>query len=194
METLDCRGQKCPSPVVETRKRLKETPIQSLQVLVGDTTARENVSRLARSQGYDVAVSETEGGFAIDLVAAGSPKAHPQEDTVRGKTIIFFGSNEMGSGDAELGKVLMKNFVFTLQDTETTPDALYFVNTGVKLTVEGSTVLEALEELACRGVDIASCGLCLEYFDLKDKLAVGRSTNMLEIAEELQTAGRLVRP
>ncbi|NIQ94379.1 MAG: sulfurtransferase-like selenium metabolism protein YedF, partial [Desulfuromonadales bacterium] len=131
MEILDCRAQKCPHPVVETRKKLMEAPGESLQVLVGDTTARENVSRLARSQGYEVDVSETDGGFALDLVAGEAPAAQTEEDVVTGKTVIFFGSDEMGSGEADLGKVLMKNFVFTLQETETTPDALYFVNTGV---------------------------------------------------------------
>lgn len=194
METLDCRAHKCPYPVVETRKKLMDMPGKPLQVLVGDATARENVSRMARSQGYEIEVSETEDGFALDLVVGDAPTADAEEDAVKGKTVIFFGSDEMGSGEAELGKVLMKNFVFTLQETQTTPDALYFVNTGVKLTVEDSAVLEALEELACRGVDIASCGLCLDYFDLKEKLAVGRATNMLEIAEALQSAGRIVRP
>ena len=94
----------------------------------------------------------------------------------------------------ELKALLLKNFLFTLTELETVPDVLLFVNAGVKLTTEGSEALEALEKLTCLGADIASCGLCLDYFHLKDKLAVGRVTNMLDIADTLQKAGRTIRP
>lgn len=194
MEVLDCREHRCPHPVVETRKKLLAGPNKPLQVLVGDETARENVSRLAKSQGYEITVSATGGGFALDLTPGKGVAERTAPAAATGKTVIFVGSDEMGSGDAELGRVLMKNFLFTLLETDTTPDTIYFVNAGVKLTSEGSEMLEALDKLACMGVDIASCGLCLEYYGLKEKLAAGRSTNMLEIAETLQSAGRVIRP
>ena len=87
----------------------------------------------------------------------------------------------------------MKNFIFTLTEADIVPDAIYLVNSGVRLTIVGSDVLEPLEELANRGVDIASCGLCLEYFDAKDSLAVGRISNMLELVNALEGAGSIVR-
>lgn len=195
MKTLDCRGHKCPHPVVETRKLILADPRAPLTVLVGDDTARENVARLAASQGYEVAESTTEGGFALALTpGAGSAGAAAEEGAVRGRTVVFFASETMGSGNDELGRVLLKNFLFTLTEAATVPDMLLFVNAGVKLTTAGAETLEALEKLSCMGVDIASCGLCLEFFDLKDKLAVGRATNMLEIVETLQSAGRVIRP
>jgi selenium metabolism protein YedF len=193
MNTLDCRAHRCPHPVVETRKLLLAEPDAELTVLVGDETARENVSRLAAGKGYKVRVEDTEGGFALVLI----PGEQPVETTgpaVQGKTVAFISSDAMGNGSDELGRLLMKNFLFTLTELETAPDVLLFVNAGVKLTCEGSEALEALEKLACMGADIASCGLCLDYFHLKDKLAAGRTTNMLDIAETLQKAGRTIRP
>lgn len=193
MKILDCRAHKCPHPVVETRKQLLAEPGAPLTVLVGDATARENISRLASSQGYAVRVEPTEGGFALELTPGEKP-AETVGPVVQGKTVAFITSDGMGNGSDELGRLLMKNFLFTLAELETVPDVLLFVNAGVKLTTVGSETLEALEKLACLGADIASCGLCLDFFHLKEKLAVGRVTNMLDIAETLQKAGRIIRP
>jgi selenium metabolism protein YedF len=194
MKTLDCRAQRCPHPVVETRKLILAEPGIPLQVLVGDETARENVSRLAANQGYEVAVSPVEDGFALDLRPEREVEATVQGPAVSGKTVAFLASDQMGTGDPDLGRILMKNLLFTMAEAAAPPDRLLLVNSGVKLATEGSEVLEALEKLACQGVDIASCGLCLDFYQLKNKLKVGRVTNMLEILETLQSAGRTIRP
>ena len=107
--------------------------------------------------------------------------------------VIFITSDQMGNGDAKLGQILMKNFIFTLIEADKLPDAIYCVNSGVRLTIDDSDVLEPLVELANRGVDIASCGLCLEFFDAKDALAVGRISNMLDLVNALEGAGNIVR-
>lgn len=194
MKILDCREHRCPQPVVETRKLMLAEAGRPLRVLVGDEMARENVSRLARSQGYEVeAAAAQEGGFALNLTPGTAPETHSSAPA-QGKTVVFISGEVMGSGDDELGRILLKNFLFTLNDTETPPDTLLFVNAGVKLTCAGSEVIEALEKLACNGTDIASCGLCLEFYGLKEKLAVGRATNMLEIITAQQEAGRIIRP
>lgn len=194
MIKIDCRAFKCPHPVVETRKLILANQGAPLQVLVGDETARENVSRLAASEGYKVMASGIEGGYALELTPGKAPQTATKDPIVEGKTVVFFTADQMGSGDPELGRILMQNFLFTLAETETPPDTLLFVNAGVKLTTKGSEALEALDKLACMGVDIASCGLCLDFFDLKEKLAAGRTTNMVEILETLQQAGRTIRP
>ena len=175
-------------PGVVLGPRLLAEPGLPLTVLVGDETARENISRLAASQGYAVRVETTEGGFALKL-SPGEKPAEAAGPVVQGKTVAFVSSDAMGSGSDELGRLLLKNFLFTLGELETIPDTLLFVNAGVKLTTEGSEALEALERLACMGADIASCGLCLDYYHLKEKLAVGRVTNMLDIAEILALLG-----
>ncbi len=194
MKTLDCRAYKCPHPVVETRKLLIAEPGIPLAVLVGDETSRENVTRLAKSRGYQVKTDPAEGGFTLELTPGGEAVAGAATAPAQEKTVVFVASDAMGSGSDELGRLLMKNFLFTLLELDPVPDTLLFVNAGVKLTARGSEVLEAMDKLACLGADIASCGLCLDYYHLKEDLAVGRVTNMLEIAETLRQADRTLRP
>ncbi len=193
MKTIDCRAFQCPHPVVETRKQLLAEPGTPLTVLVGDETAKQNVTRLASSQGFSVESTPSEGGYTLLLSPGDAPKTE-EGTVVRGKTVVFVGSDAMGNGSDELGQLLMKNYLFTLGEMTQVPDVIFFVNAGVKLTCEASEGREALEKLACMGVDIASCGLCLDFYHLKEKLVVGRATNMLDIAESMQNAGRIIRP
>lgn len=194
MNTLDCRELKCPHPVVEARKQLLAAPGQPLKILVGDEVARENVTRMAASMGYMTMDEIVEGGFSLTLSPGEAPAEATEQVPVQGKTVIYIDSDQMGQGNEELGRVLMKNYLFTLTELTTLPDQMIFVNNGAKLACQGSDVLEALNTLACNGVDIATCGLCLEYFELKEDLQVGRITNMLEVAEVHQQAGRLIKP
>jgi selenium metabolism protein YedF len=191
MLIIDCRGQQCPQPVVQVRRQMQATPGASLQVLVSDSTARDNVGRLAASQGYQVKVEQTGGTFQLEL-GPGEKPDEAVDHTVSGPTVVLVASDQMGSGDAKLGQILMKNFLFTLAENDSAPDQLLFVNGGAKLTVGGSDVIEPLQKLAGLGADIATCGLCLEFFGLKEALAIGRATNMLEIATALQNAGRVI--
>jgi len=193
MKTIDCRGQLCPQPVIKARKLMLAEPDSILEVLVNDQACQDNVSRLATTMGYSTKVEKSGATIRLEL----SPGEKPQESHATaaavGPRIIFIGSDQMGSGDPELGQILMKNFIFTLTEADVLPTAIYCVNSGVRLTIKGSEILEPLEELANRGVDIASCGLCLEYFDAKDSLAVGRVSNMLELVNALEGAGSIIR-
>ncbi|HQN71706.1 MAG TPA: sulfurtransferase-like selenium metabolism protein YedF, partial [Smithella sp.] len=94
----------------------------------------------------------------------------------------------------ELGTVLIKSFVHTVADLGKKPDVMIFYNTGVKLTIEGSDVLEDLKQMNSEGVQILVCGTCLNYFEIKDKLAVGIVSNMYDIVETMSSAGRLLAP
>lgn len=194
MKTIDCRGQQCPQPVIQTRQAMIAEPELSLQVLVDDQVCRDNVSRLATTMGYTIHVKESADMIELELTPGEKPAASQAAVGAVGPTIIFIASDQMGNGDSKLGQILMKNYIFTLTEADVTPDAIYFVNNGVKLTIGGSDVLEPLEELANRGVDIASCGLCLEFFGAKDSLVVGRISNMLELVNALAGAGNIIRP
>ena len=110
------------------------------------------------------------------------------------KTVAVISSDKMGGGSDELGGALMKAFVYALSQQETLPDTILCYNGGVKLTCEGSESLEDLKGMAERGVEILSCGTCLNYYDLKEKLAVGEVTNMYVIVEKMSGADRVVRP
>jgi selenium metabolism protein YedF len=186
MKTIDCRNMACPAPVVTTKRALDGAG-EALRILVDDGAPRENVSRFARNRGYVVAEEPCDGGYA--LVISGAPVVSegvvPARAAATGERVMVISSDRLGSGPEELGLLLMKNFIITLLDLEALPDRIFFLNTGVNLTVEGSDVLEALERLGNRGVEILSCGICLDYFGKKDKLRAGAVTNMFTTAESI---------
>jgi selenium metabolism protein YedF len=108
------------------------------------------------------------------------------------KTTIVIHAEAMGRGDDKLGKRLTGAFLRKLQIIEPKPDAIIFYNSGVKLTAEGSTVLDALHELERTGVELLACGTCIQFFELQDKIAVGHVSNMLEIATTLMESDKVV--
>ena len=108
--------------------------------------------------------------------------------------VVVVSSNVMGHGDDKLGSILIKGFIYSLTCLETLPKAVIFYNSGVKLAVEGSEVLEDLKTLADAGVEIVACGTCLEFYQLKEKLAVGKIVNMLDIVERQAKATKVVKP
>lgn len=198
MKTLDCRSMTCPRPVLETRKLLIEHPNDSLTVLVSNDIAQANVTRLANKQGFSVESAATDGEITLILrpqesVENEAPQLAEAAVTT-GDTIVYISSDCMGTGDDKLGEVLMRNFIFTLAQTDTPPATILFVNSGVKLTCEQSSVLEPLQLLADNGVTICSCGLCLEFFKIQDQLKIGQVSNMLETVEAMQQAGRIIQP
>ena len=112
----------------------------------------------------------------------------------RDNTVVVVSSDRMGSGNDELGKVLIKGFIFAVTQLDTLPKTMLFYNGGATLTTEDSDSLEDLKSLEAQGVEIMTCGTCLDYYGLKDKLAVGTVTNMYSIVETMAKAGRIVRP
>src|SRR6185369_9090480 len=158
---------------------------------------RENVRRFAEGRGYSVQEEAVAGGFALTLTGAGTEAGTPapsvqQPASSRG-AVMLIGSDRLGDGPEDLGRLLMRNFIITLLDLNELPDRMLFLNTGVLLTSEGSEVLEALEALGNRGVEVLSCGVCLDYFKKKELLAAGAVTNMFTIAESMLQARSVVR-
>jgi selenium metabolism protein YedF len=195
MIKLDYHQLQCPHPVVEARQQLLANPGKVIEVLVGDQTAKENISRLAEKLGYQVSWIAEESNFRLTLTpGAAAPRKEDTSPAMGGKTIVFCNSNQMGRGDKEFGQILLKNFLTTLLELSPLPDTVLFVNSGVRLVCKGSEALETLHRMSELGVDIASCGLCLDYYELKDHLEIGRVTNMLEIAEAQMQAGRIINP
>ena len=203
MIKLDYSQHKCPYPVVETRKQILSHPGDTFIVMVGDKAGCDNVSRLAGKMGYNSSNRPEGEGFCLTLtpLEGGAVDEEGQPEKTKNdipnseeKTVIYCGSDRMGSGDDEFGRVLMRNFITTLLEMDPLPTTILFVNSGIDLTTDGSEVIEALEKLKERGVDLASCGLCLEFYAKKEQLKVGRVTNMYEMAELQCTATRVIAP
>ena len=193
MNTIDCRGMACPTPVITVKKALEQ--MEELLVLLDDGAPRENVTRFARNRGCQVSERQDAGGGWMLTITAGKEgaKAAVAVPHMSGERVLLITSNRLGDGPEELGMLLLKNFVHTLLETADLPSRMFFLNTGVFLTTEGSEVLEALEKLAGMGVEILSCGLCLDFFGRKDQLRVGATTNMLTTAEGLLAAAQVIK-
>ena len=111
----------------------------------------------------------------------------------RGPVVVAVGSAEMGNGDPRLGRILMKSFLYSLTQLDELPQTVLFFNGGVRMTTEGSESIEDLKALESQGVEILSCGTCLDFYGLKDKLLVGGITNMYVIAQTMAGAGNVVK-
>jgi len=194
MKTIDCRNMACPAPVITVKRALEEAGGVAIRVLLDPGAPRENVTRFAAGRGYGVQESPFEDGYALTI--GGSVPAPPDrkaETAPARRDVILVASDRLGDGADDLGRLLMKNFIITMLDLEHLPDRMLFVNSGVHLTTAGSEVLEALETLGNRGVEILSCGVCLDFYHKKDQLKAGTVTNMFTIAESLMEAGSVIR-
>jgi selenium metabolism protein YedF len=191
---IDCRGLSCPIPVVRTRSELSKLAAgEKLLVTVDNTSARDNVMRLALSQGAQAKVKPRKGGaFTIEIVKAHSQEKKTPSDSADRTTVLFVGSDTIGRGSDELGSVLISSMFGALAEVKPLPKTIVFMNSGVKLTAEGSPVLDKIRDLEKLGVEILVCGTCLDYFRLKDKVAVGTVSNMFTILETLLAASSVV--
>jgi selenium metabolism protein YedF len=192
---VDARGLACPQPVIQTRKAMQQS--DEIVTLVDSKTSATNVSRMAEKAGWQVHVVPGGGEFRVELskgVAASQtmPLAVGRAEAATGPLVLAVSSDVMGRGEAELGNILIRGFFHTLGEVEPLPQTIIFFNTGVKLACQGSQVLDDLCALDAQGIDILACGTCLNYFELTDKLAVGRVSNMYDIAETMLGAGKVL--
>lgn len=201
MITVNAMGDKCPIPVVKTKKVLEAVQgAETIEVLVDNETAVQNVSKLAKSSGEAVTVEKLSSEEYKIIIRTGEAVVETSEDCIieekkqKGRTIAVISSDRMGEGNEELGHVLMKGFLFALTQLDELPEKMLFYNGGAKLTSEGSESLEDLYVLEKQGVEIMTCGTCLDYYGLKEKLKVGTVTNMYSIVETMNTADRVIRP
>lgn len=191
---VDCRGLSCPEPVMQTKQALEK--IDRVTIIVDNPAARDNVARFGKSQGGIVAIEEKKDGIYITIEKGKQGKRRNKAQSSKipehGPVVVVIPSDQMGRGEEELGHLLIRSFLHALTEVSSRPDTMIFFNTGVKLTAKGSEVLEDLQALENSGVEILICGTCLDYFSLKDKIAVGQVSNMYIIAETMLSANRLV--
>lgn len=201
IKTVDARGLACPQPVVLAKQAIETN--EKVQVIVDNETALENVKRLGTKQGCDVQVEKKKDGtYEINLTrkagATGTTEAFVPScnatTSAAGPFVIVLSADTMGRGNDELGSVLIRAFLHTVGLQKEKPDIMIFYNTGVKLTVQGSEVLDDLKQLESEGVQLLVCGTCLNYFEIKDKLAAGTVSNMYDIVDTMSRAGRLLVP
>ena len=208
MLKVDARGDACPLPVVKAKKAISELKgAGEVEVLVDNEIAVQNLTKMAQQKGYQYSAEKlAEQEYRVRFTIKDTPAAEtavPGEEKqqaetcipdARTDTVVVIASDKMGEGAEELGKTLLKAFVFALTQQDKLPKTVLFYNGGASLTCEGSPMLEDLKTLESEGVEIMTCGTCLNYYGLTEKLAVGSVTNMYAIVEKLTHAGNVVKP
>ena len=200
--TVNAMGEQCPIPVVKTKKVLDSVQGDAeITVFVDNETAVQNLTRMGRTAGAEVlAEKKSDREFHVILrVKDRQPATGTQEEVTcipdaKGDFVIAVDTATMGRGNDELGKVLMKGFLFAVTQLDELPKTMLFYNGGATLTTEGSDSLDDLKSLEAQGVTIKTCGTCLNYYGLTEKLKVGEETNMYDIVETMAKASKVVKP
>jgi selenium metabolism protein YedF len=199
MQEIDARGLACPAPVLRAKAAIDGDGADELTVVVDNDASHQNVRRFLETQGFSVTVNQTGADYRISAHRTGgpppaesaAPSAKPAPAGER-KIAVMITSDRMGHGDDVLGAKLMVNFVNTLAEMGPELWRLIFVNSGVKLTIDGSEVLSTLKGYAEGGLQILVCGTCLDHFGLLDQKQVGETTNMLDIVTAAQLADSVI--
>jgi len=196
MKIIDARKLACPAPVLAAKQAIeKECPL-TMQILVDNDAARQNVMRYLASQSYQAAFEADGSDFRITGTAdPNSGCAVVVDKTIASdmqKIMVMVVTDRMGYGDDVLGKKLMVSFIKTLKEMGPELWRLVFVNNGVKLAVSGAETLPDLQDIAAAGVTILVCGTCLTHFNLLDAKQVGETTNMLDIVTAMQLADKVI--
>lgn len=204
MLKVNAMGDTCPIPVVKTKDAIRQLGADGgvVETLVDNEIAVQNLTKMANQKGYGVESEKLgENEYRVVMtVGAGADLPAEGEETVcvvpagQKNTVVVVGADHMGEGEGELGKNLLKAFLYALSQQETLPRTILFYNGGASLTCQGSLSLEDLKSMAERGVEILTCGTCLNFYGLTEKLAVGGVTNMYDIVEKQIAADLIVKP
>lgn len=194
MIKVNAIGDACPIPVVKTKKAMQEANgAETIEVLVDNEIAVSNVTKMVASAGANVTsekVAEKEYKITIELTGEDTSCEACEEENL----VVVVSSDRMGNGNDDLGKVLIKGFLFAVTQLDKLPKTILFYNGGATLTAEGSDSLEDLKHMEEQGVEILTCGTCLNYYGLSDKLQVGSVTNMYTIVEKMAGADKIIKP
>ena len=202
MKTLDMRGNPCPIPVVNAQHALAEQGSDGVAVLVDNFVAVQNLEKMAKGTGcgfsyvdegaslYKVTVTKdptkafaSEVSEAVEAPTAGGGKKGP---------VVLITADSMGRGAEDLGKLLIKGFIFSLTQLNPLPEAVIFLNGGARLTTEGANTVPDLKALEEKGTNIYTCGTCANYYKLTERLAVGSIVDMMKITNTLAKASCVI--
>ena len=194
--TIDATGKACPIPFMLAKKAIDANE-RLFTVLVDNQAAVENLKKLAHSQGYTVDIDTGSTPFPVTFrcpTDEHSPEAdaEPSPGHAGSDYILFLGKDTMGSGSQELGRNLMRMFLYTVGQTDELPSTIVCMNNGALLATVDAQCVQNLKVLEQRGVEILVCGTCLDYHGLLDKLQVGTVANMYEITNRLVNSPRVI--
>ena len=195
---IDAKGKACPIPFMLAKAQI-DAGATDFIVEVDNKAAVENLKRLAKSQAFSASVEVRDSTFRVAFLRSGEKQKsdNPAPQPVsNGQTtanyIVFIGDDTMGTGTHELGRNLVRMFLYTLDQGENLPSSVLLMNNGVKLAVDDEQCIGTFKSLQQKGVDVMVCGTCLNYYHIFDKLQVGTVGNMYEITQRFLAAGKVI--
>lgn len=191
MIKVNAVGEVCPKPVIMTKKALKEIESGVVEVSVDNQTSKENVEKMAKEMGHTFETKEEGNVFVITITKSGEKQENSSKEE---NIVISIGSDKMGEGEEELGKILIKGFIYALTEAETLPKTVLLYNKGVLLASTFEDTVKDLKVLEERGVEILSCGTCANFYHVQDQIKVGTLTNMYTILERQMKAAKVIKP
>lgn len=184
--TVDVRGSLCPKPVIETKKVSDANPSAIITTIVDNEVSRDNVAKFGKSRGYGVDIRQDGKDFYLTMTPNANPAADGSCETMScGNRVILMTKDYLGEGSEELGRNLMKTFWVCMVEADVKPSKIYFINSSVKMVTNDSVHLENIKKLADAGVEIAACGICLDFYGVKENVGVGSITNMYAITDSI---------
>lgn len=191
---IDARGLQCPMPLIQAKQAMEE--VSTIEIYVDNEIAVQNLIKLAQQKQYNIYHNQQdEHTFLVELSKneIENQMVKEEQNNLTNKVVVI-ASNKMGEGDDVLGNMLMKGFIYALTQLKELPSSVLFYNSGVFLTTQESEIIQDLQVLIDKGVEVLSCGLCLQHYQLQDKLLVGDVTNMYMILEKQMQAEGIIRP
>lgn len=184
--TVDVRGSLCPKPVIETKKVSDANSSTIITTIVDNEVSRDNVEKFGKSRGYGVAIRQDGKDFYLTMTPNANPAADGSCETMSyGNRVILMTKDYLGEGSEELGRNLMKTFWVCMVEADVKPSKIYFINSSVKMVTNDSVHLDNIKKLADAGVEIAACGICLDFYGVKENVGVGSITNMYAITDSI---------
>lgn len=200
MKILDVKGKTCPMPLIETKKALKEIGAEeNLKIIVDNESAVKNITHYLEDNSIPVATVKVGDTWEITVQRGDedlentTPEAYCTPSGEKDNSyVVVYAKDRLGEGSDELGNALVGAMLTSIKEMETLPQKMIFMNSGINLVVKGSFVISQLKELEEKGVEMITCGACLDYFDKDEELEVGRVSNMMEIMESMLNVGKVI--
>lgn len=199
MKIIDTRGKLCPAPLILTKKGITEAPAgEIIEIQTDNDTAFGNLINYLSELKIETQSHRQGNEYTITITKPDELKEEVNPltfcTTSPANYVVAIKADVMGGGEEELGHILLRAFINSLKEVTQLPDAVILYNSGVKVALKGTDTATSLQELENRGVSVIACGTCVDYYEVKEELAVGVISNMYKITTLLSEAGHIIYP
>lgn len=191
MRELDLRKKSCPIPLVETRKFINNNKNVDFKIILDNEVSFINIKKFLENNKINYSSNKSGNDFLFEVIFDGNEQLSKNDFQINNFTILVM-SELFGNGADELSNVLMKSYFYALDESITLPSNIIFINSGVKL-LTNDNIIKNVDSLREKGVSIYYCGICVDYYGIKDKVRLDEITNMYSIIDILNNSDNVIR-